>query len=92
MISVLGDGQYWQVTNADWQWYLLDGCGIAGLVPQVVEHLGHTWVTVLIFAMRVDDPHLAEMDRGRQGRRFLVAGDELDVLDTAALLKSNVNC
>lgn len=41
--------------------------------------------------MRVDDPHLAEMHRGGQSRRLLVSGDELDVLDTAALLTVNVN-
>jgi len=42
---------------------------------------------VLILALRVDDPDLAEVDSRRNSGTLLVARDELDVLNTAALKK-----
>lgn len=41
---------------------------------------------MLVLALRVDDPDLAEVNGGGESSAFLVAGDELDVLDTTSLI------
>jgi predicted sugar kinase len=65
--------------------YLLDGGGVAGLGAEVIQQLSNTRLAIRILALRVDNPDLAEVD-GRGERSTLgVAGNVLDVLDTAAL-------
>lgn len=65
---------------------VLDGGGVAGLGAEVEEQLGDAGGAVGVLAERVDDPDLAEVDGRGESGALLVAGDELDVLDAAALL------
>lgn len=78
-------GSLWRGGLGDGQGGLLDGRGVAGLGAQVEQQLGDTLLAVSVLAQGVDDPDLAEMDSSGEGRTFGVAGDELDVLDAAAL-------
>lgn len=64
---------------------LLDGRGVAGLGTQVEQQLSNTLLAVSVLAQGVDDPDLAEMDSSGEGRTLGVAGDELNILDAAAL-------
>lgn len=66
---------------------LLDSDGVTGLRAEVVQELSDTGLAVLVLALGVDDPDLAEVNGGGESSAFLVAGDELDVLDTTSLLK-----
>lgn len=63
----------------------VDGDGVAGLLAEVVEELDGALLAVLVGAEGVDDPDLAEVDGGGDGGGLLVAGDELDVLDTTTV-------
>jgi hypothetical protein len=64
---------------------LLDGRGVAGEWPQIVEKLYYTLLSVGVGPERIDDPNLAKMDGGGQSGRLGVAGDEFDVLNTTTL-------
>lgn len=65
---------------------LLDSSGVAGLRAEVIQQLSDTGLAMLVLALGVDDPDLAEVDGRGESSAFLVAGDELDVLDTTSLL------
>jgi hypothetical protein len=67
--------------------YLLDSNSITSLGSKVIELLDHTLVAVRIFAQRVDNPNLAQVDSSSDSSRFGVSGDKLDILDTAALVR-----
>lgn len=64
---------------------LLDGGGVTGLGAEVKQQLGDAGLAVGTLALGVDDPDLAKVDGRRESGTFGVAGDELDVLDAAAL-------
>lgn len=64
---------------------LLDGCCITCLGTKVVEQLCPALLAVIRCSEGIDDPNLAEMNRGRQSSRFRVTGNELDVLNSASL-------
>lgn len=63
----------------------VDGDGVAGLLAEVIEELDGALLAVLVGAEGVDDPDLSEVDGGGDGGGLLVAGDELDILDTATV-------
>lgn len=64
---------------------LLDGGGVTGLGAEVEQQLGDTGLAVGALALGVDNPDLTEVDGCRESSTFGVAGDELYVLDAAAL-------
>lgn len=63
----------------------VDCDGVASLWTKIVQQLGHTLRAIGLPPERVDDPDLAEVDSRRNGCRLGVAGNELDILDAAAL-------
>lgn len=63
----------------------VDGEVVAGAGTEVEEEFGDTLFAVCVFAEGVDDPDLAGSDGGGERGAFLVAGDELDVLDAGAV-------
>ena len=64
---------------------LLNCCRIACLGTKVVEQLCRSLLAVCAGFEGIDDPDLAEMNRGRQSSRIWVVRYELDVLNSTAL-------
>ena len=64
---------------------LLYGNHIFGTRPEVIEQLCYTLLSIRIISERVDDPDLAEGNCCSKCSRFVVSGDEFDVLDAATL-------
>ena len=64
---------------------LLNGNHIFGTWSKVIEQLCHTLLSIRIISERVDDPDLPEGNRCSKCCRFVVSGDEFDVLDAATL-------
>lgn len=64
---------------------LLNGNSVASLRAKVVQKLNSTLVTMLVLAEGIDDPDLAKVNCSGQGSGLLVAGNELDILDTTSL-------
>jgi hypothetical protein len=67
--------------------FLLDGNSVTGLGSKVKELFNHALVTVRILAQRVDNPKLTQVHSSGDSSRFRVSGNELDVLNTATLVK-----
>jgi len=67
--------------------YLLDGDGVTGLRAKVEEQFNHTLVAIGILAQRVDNPELTQVHGSGDGSGFGVSGNELDVLNTATLVR-----
>jgi hypothetical protein len=64
---------------------LLYGNHIFGTRPEVIEQLCYTLLSTRVISERVNDPDLTEGNRCSQCRRFVVSGNEFDVLDAATL-------
>jgi hypothetical protein len=64
---------------------LLYSNNIFGTRSEVIEQLCYALLSIRIISERVDDPDLTEGNRCSQCRRFVVSGNEFDVLDVAAL-------
>jgi hypothetical protein len=67
--------------------YLLDSNSITSLGSKVKELFDHTLVAVRVFAQRVDNPNLAQVDSSSDSGRLGVSGDKLDILDTTTLVR-----
>lgn len=65
---------------------LLDSDGVTSLGTKIIELFDHTLVTIGVLAQRIDDPELTQVHGSGNSSRFGVAGDELDVLNTATLV------
>jgi hypothetical protein len=63
----------------------VDSKVLARARPEIEEQFCDALLALGISAERVDDPDLTWSDGGRERCRFLVAGDELDVLDALAV-------
>ena len=66
--------------------YLLNGNRVTGLGTKVIEFLNYTLITIGVFAQRVNDPKLTQVYGSGDSSRFGVSRNELDVLDTTALI------
>jgi hypothetical protein len=64
---------------------LLDGDGVTGLGAEVIQELSDTGLAVGVLALGVDDPDLTQVNSRSKSSALRVAGNVLDVLDTAAL-------
>lgn len=63
----------------------VDSNDIASLWTKIKEELSNTLRAVWVEAEWIDDPNLTESDSCSNSCAFCVAGDELDVLDTATV-------
>lgn len=63
----------------------IDSNGVAGVGTEIVEEFSDAGVPVCVGFVRVDDPDLAQMDGCCEGSVIGVSGDELHVLDSAAV-------
>ena len=70
----------------------VDGDNVARVGTKVVEELCDTLLAVGILTERIDYPDLTEVDSSGKSSRFVVAWDELDVLDTATLENQSQRC
>jgi hypothetical protein len=64
---------------------VLDCNHVRGGGTQVVEEFCYTLLPGTVVAEGVDDPDLAQGNGGCESGGFVVARDELDILDTASL-------
>lgn len=64
---------------------LLDGNHVLGGGSQVVKEFRYTLLSGAVIAEGVDDPNLSQSNRRCESCGFVVARDELDVLDAASL-------
>lgn len=65
---------------------LLDSDSVTGFRTEVVELFNHTLVAIGVLSQRIDDPELTQVHGSGNSSGFGVAGDELDVLNTATLI------
>lgn len=81
VLGLLSDG----VKKGNYEANSLNSDDIASLRTEIVEQLCCTLFSIGVFAERIDNPHLTEVDSSSKSSGFRVSRDELDVLDTTSL-------
>jgi len=64
---------------------LLNGDDISCSWSQIVEELSNTLLASVVVAEWIDDPDLTEVNSSSKCSRFIVAGDEFDILNSTSL-------